>query len=99
VRPHGIGLEHHADVALARAHQQVALGLRHDATADRDAAAGRMLEAGDTAERRGLAAARGAQQHDDLAGRHVEVHPVHGGFARREPLDEVLDEKRGAHWR
>jgi hypothetical protein len=58
-----------------------------------------MFEAGHAAERRGLAAARRPQQHHDLAGRHVEAHAIDGRLAGPELLDQVLDEKRSAHWR
>ena len=43
---------------------------------------GRMLEAGDAAQRRGLAAARRPEQHDDLARRDAEAHVVHGRDGR-----------------
>ena len=67
---------------------------------DRDAPAGRMLEARDAAQGRGLAAARRAQQHHDLARRHVEAHAVDGRLdAGREPLLQLFDEERRAHWR
>jgi hypothetical protein len=99
VRPHGIGLKDHADVALARVDQHPALRFRHHAAADGDAAAGGMFQPRHAAQCRGLAAARRAQQHHDLARRHVEIHAVDGGLARREALDEVLDEKRRTHWR
>ena len=44
----------------------------------RDRAGARMLEPGDAAQRRRLAAAGGAEQHDDLAGGDVEAHIVDG---------------------
>jgi hypothetical protein len=99
VRPHGVGLEDHADVALARAHQDAALGLRHDAVADRDAAARRMFQTRHAAQGRGLAAARGAEQDHDLSRRHVEAHAVDGRLPRREPFDQVLYEKGRGHCR
>ena len=72
VRPHRIGLEHHADVALARRHA-ACLAPGDDTTRPPMLmrAGGRMLEAGDAAQRRGLAAAGRPEQHHDLAGRHV----------------------------
>jgi hypothetical protein len=44
-----------------------------------------MLEPGDAAQRRGLAAAGGAEQHHDLAGRHGKADAVDRG-----PADEKL---------
>jgi hypothetical protein len=99
VRPHRVGLEHHADVAFARGNQHAALGFGDHAPADRDAPAGRMLEAGDAAQGRGLAAARRAQQYHDLARRHLEAHAVDGRVAGPELLDQRLDEQRCGHWR
>ena len=40
---------------------------------DADGAAGRLLEIGDDAEQRGLAAARGTDQRDEIAGLDVEI--------------------------
>ena len=64
-------LEHHADAPRAR--RQV----RDVAPRDADRARTRALEAGDHAKRRGLAAARGAEEGDELAGRHVKVEALH----------------------
>ena len=44
--------------------------------ADQDAAGGHRLQPGDHAQRRGLAAARGAEQHQELAVRDVEVEAL-----------------------
>ena len=44
-----------------------------DALADRDLAGGDRLEPGDHGEQRRLAAARRADQHDELAGLDLEV--------------------------
>ena len=54
-------LEHHAEPAVAR------LEIVDHAAVDADLARGRVLEAGDHAQRRGLAAARGADEHHELA--------------------------------
>ena len=43
--------------------------------------AGDLLEAGDHAQQRGLAAAGGADQHDELAVRDVEIDAVQHGTA------------------
>ena len=44
---------------------------------EQDAPAGRALEAGDHAQRGGLPAPGGAEQREELAGRHVDVDAVH----------------------
>ena len=49
-----------------------------------------MLEPGDAAQRRGLAAAGRPEQHHDLAGRHGEAHAVDGRPADRELLAQIL---------
>jgi hypothetical protein len=49
---------------------------RNVLTADQDAALVGLLEAGNQAERGRLAAPRGAEQGDELAGRDIEVHCV-----------------------
>src|SRR5580704_1781503 len=56
-----------------------------------------MLEAGDTAQRRGLAAAGWTEQHHDLAGRHAEADAVDRGTADRKLLPEVGDLQRRRH--
>jgi hypothetical protein len=61
VRIERVGLEHHRDVAVARRH------LVHPPPADREFAVGDALEPGDHAQRRGLAAARGPEQDEELA--------------------------------
>ena len=55
-----------------------------------------VLEAGDEAQRRRLAAAAGAEQRDRLAGADGEAHPV-DRRGRPEPLDDVaeLDDRLG----
>ena len=73
VRVERVVLEHHGDVAVLGRH------VVHDVAADRDVAAGDLLEAGDHAQGRALAAARGADQHDELLVGDVEVDAAHGG--------------------
>src|ERR1019366_6521514 len=64
-------LEHHGDVALLRRH------LVDHAPADLDLAARYFLQAGDHAQQRGLAAARRADQHAELAVLDLDVYAVH----------------------
>ena len=81
-RIEGVELEHHGNVAIAR--REVV----DPAACDEDVARRRVLEPRDHAERRGLAAARRAEQAHDLAGFHVEVDVVDRG-ERAEVLAEV----------
>ena len=66
VRVERVVLEDHRDVALLRRH------VVDDAAADRDRAVGDVLEPGDHAQRGRLAAARRADEHEELAVRDVE---------------------------
>src|SRR5229473_4774444 len=56
-----------------------------------------MLEACDAAQGRGLAAARGPEQHHDLAGRHGKAYAVDRRAADRELLAQVGDVERRRH--
>ena len=72
VREQRVALEHQAGVALPRRQRgDVALAEPH-------AAGGRLDEAGDDAQGRGLAAAGGAEQHQELAVGDVERNVVDG---------------------
>ena len=62
--PHGVGLEHHADSPLFRRHEHV-LGADHPAV-DADFPGGGLLKARYDAQHSGLAAARGAEEGDEL---------------------------------
>ena len=67
MRVERIRLEDHGDAALGR-RQMV-----DNVAADADPAGGLVLEPGDDPQKRGLAAARGPEQHDELAVLDVEV--------------------------
>ncbi len=82
VRPDRIALEHHADIAFVRCNEGGRIGRRHDAAADRDRAAVGALQAGETTQRRRLAAAARAEQREELAGLHAKRHAVDRGNAR-----------------
>ena len=99
VRPDRVGLEHHADIAQTRRHLHAIGRRRYDAPANADAPGRGMLEPRDAAQRRGLAAAGGAEQHDDLAGRHVKAHPVHGGPTDGELFAQIADVEGSRHAR
>ena len=77
-----VELEHHRDVSIAR--REVV----DPRTGDEDLARRRFLEAGNHAQRRGLAAARRTQQAHHLAGFDVEVDVVDRG-ERAEVLAQV----------
>jgi hypothetical protein len=70
VRVERIGLEHHREVALARRH------VVDHPVGDGDRAVGDFLESGDHAQQCGLAAARRADEHQELPGLDVEIDAV-----------------------
>src|SRR5581483_3096960 len=76
VRPYGVGLEHHAEAALIRRHEDAAGGRIDHVAADDDLPHARALEAGDRAQRRRLAAAARPEQREELAWRHLKTHVV-----------------------
>jgi hypothetical protein len=83
VRKQRVGLEHHVDRALVRrdALERLAIEIK--------LALGRFLEACQHAQQRGLAAARRAEQGEELALVDVEREVVDGGEGT-EPLGHVL---------
>jgi hypothetical protein len=81
VRVQRVGLEHHGDVpALRRDVGDVA-------AADQDAALVDVLQAGEHAQRRGLARARGTDQDEKLAVRDLQVQGVHRAHRRATRVD------------
>ena len=72
VRVKRVVLEHHGDVPVLRRHVVDQL------VADIDLARGGLLEPGDHPQGRALAAARRADQHDELAVGDVEIDPLDG---------------------
>ena len=81
VREQAVGLEDHPHVALVRRDPGDVLA------AHRDGAGRRLVEAGEDPQRGGLAAARRAEQGDQLAGLEVQGEPVEG--ARPTPYTRV----------
>ena len=71
VRVQRVGLEDHRDVAV------LGLNIVDHATVDLEGAGGDVLEAGDHAQRRGLAAARGADEDDELLVGNLKVEILH----------------------
>src|SRR5260221_3842178 len=76
MRPDGVGLEHHAQAALVRRNKYVFVGGVNQVAADADFAQTRPLEAGDRAQRGGLAAAARPEQREQPARRHLEADVV-----------------------
>ncbi len=76
-------------VELLEDDHAVRAGLRHRLPVQQDAPFAGRDEARDGLEQRGLAAARGAEQHQPLALMHVEAHAVRGahGTLRRAVVD------------
>ena len=93
VRIQRVVLEHHRDVALGR------LEVVDDAAADRDLAAGDLLQPGDHAQQRALAAAGRPDDDDELAVGDLGVDAVDhliGLRAVAVGLDDVAD-RDGTH--
>jgi hypothetical protein len=83
-----IALEHHRDAAVHR-------GSGRDIDAvDHDAAGGRGLKPGDDAQKGGLAAARGADEHDEFLVADRKVDAVQH-LGRAEGFRDALQVKRG----
>ncbi len=78
VRPERIGLEHQPHPALFRAEEATFRRAVNHLIAHADLAAGQALKPRDHAQRRGLSAARGAQQAHELAVADLQVQVVHG---------------------
>ena len=74
-----VGLEHHVDRALVGRHGG------HVHAVDEDAAGRRLLEAGQHAQQRRLAAAGAAENREELAAMDVERHPVD----RRDAVEQL----------
>src|SRR6476661_9666591 len=77
VRPDRVGLEDHGNAALLARHVAALPRRIHRLAGQHDAAAGGLLEAGDRAQGRGLAAAGRAKQGEKLAARDAEADAVH----------------------
>jgi hypothetical protein len=87
VRVERVALEHHRDVAV------LAGQVRHVALADVDAALGGVVQPGDHVEQGRLAAARGADKDEELAGT-PEVDVVQHSTGLAEDLADVTDVQR-----
>ena len=85
VRIERVVLKHHRDVAIARAH------VVHDLAADLDRPVVGVLEAGDRAQQRALAAAGRADQHGELPVGNDEIDAAHGMHAAGVALVQSAD--------
>ncbi len=94
VRPDRVGLEHHADVPQPRRDEETPLRRGDHVPADRDLAPGRVLEAGDAAQRGGLAAARRAEQADEFSVPDREID-IGDGVEGAEALGHISEFDRG----
>jgi hypothetical protein len=82
-------LEHHGDVALGR------VEVVDDALADGDRPLGDRLEPGDHAQKRGLAAAGRADEHEEFAVVDVDRHRVDGALGAGIDLGNLVDMQPG----
>src|SRR5579864_3122700 len=96
VRPHGVALEHHTDVAIFGIEINAALGRRDRVAADLDLAAIGPLQPGNASKCRGLAAAGWAEQGDELAFLDGEVDVVDRYFGA-EILAQVTELDHDIH--
>jgi len=95
VRPERVRLEDHADVPLVRRDVEAARRVEDGALAEGDRAGVGRLEAGETAERRRLAAAAGAEEDKELARFDLELEVV--DCDRRRLAGEAFREARDAY--
>jgi hypothetical protein len=78
VRPDRVRLEHHAEVAPIRRNVDPVAAREHRSVIDGDFAGVGGFQAGDALQRRGLAAAAGAKQGEELTSRDDERHTADG---------------------
>ena len=71
-------MEDHADVPATVEHERVLRERAEVPAADVDPAAGRSIDAAQQMQQRRFAAARLADEGQELARRHVEIEPVQG---------------------
>jgi hypothetical protein len=96
VRPQRIGLEDEAEAALLDRELDAALRIEQRPIADRDAPLVRTLQTRDTAQQCRLAAARRAEQCDDVAGDRAERDGLENLVAAEDDSQVFDDEIRHA---
>src|SRR5690606_12958169 len=83
VRPQGVGLEGHSDVALPRRQSRNVLA------ADEDPPLVGLVEAGDEAQQGCLSAAGSAEKGEELAGRDIEAHALQHAIGAIRHIDAL----------
>src|SRR5439155_12526939 len=78
MRPDGVGLKHHADVALVRRDGDAARGREDQIVADKNLSFVRLLQTSHGAQGRRLAAATGSEQGIELPRLHFEADAADG---------------------
>src|SRR5439155_20739520 len=94
VGPHRVRVEDHAKIALIRRDEGPARRGGDHSVTQGDLASVGALEARHQAQRRGLAAAAGAEEGEDLAAPDRQRHAVHGGGLTEQLADAVERENR-----
>jgi hypothetical protein len=89
VRVQRVVLEYHRDVAVLRRE------VRHLPSVDVDLAGGDVLEAGHNPKDRGLSAARGSDEHHELALPDLQRDVVHGDHVVAEDLRDAVEDDAG----
>ncbi len=93
MRPHGIGLEHHADLALVNRNQQTFFAREDRLIVDPNLSRVGNFQPRDASQSRRLAAAGRAQQREELPGLYLEAdvpNRVDLAFAGNESFVESL---------
>ena len=92
MRPDGIGLEHHSDIAVIQRDVLAGRGIEHLVSADQDAPRIGRFQAGNGAQRGRLAATRRAQQREQLALDDMEIYAQHAAAGLSLEADILLPE-------
>ena len=90
MRPHGVTLEHHADIAVLGIEVDAALGAGDRVATDPYLAAIRLLEPGNASQSRRLAAAGRTEQGHELTLGNGEIDVLHRHLGT-EILKQVVD--------
>ena len=91
MRPNGIGLEHHADIAVIGLHNDPGFGIEDHHVVDRNEPGFRRFQPRDAAQRRGLAAAGGTEQRHQLPLRDLEADAIDDGLVAV-AFDQIADD-------
>jgi hypothetical protein len=94
MRPDGVGLKHHADLASLRRHKGAVSGAIHGAVVDHDLAGHRLFEPGDAAQRRRLPQRRWAEERKQPPLANCErdaVEGAHLALRAGEGFDQIFN--------